>query len=352
MRPFLVGEYGDTSHYTIMLLGLDGHVAATTTAANGGMDDVPFPGTPQANCCTMKLVGFVRPAQPRAGVCCGVFLPFVSASNSRVYFPDGDTGVRFLAPDGTTGLATSVPNIKGRARAVFSVSPDDRRIAVSVFDWSTRPISLRIYLEDLAGGANHVELFSSTSQYEWPVGWHDGKLVLGVNPVPGGSAGWYHLVDPKSATRLAAIGGATCRVVGSLSPAGTACYEAPSGTSEVGSLKAVDWKGLATTFYRYKGGGWAPLSPDGSSIYIDESVSAPTYAVVRRDGGKTALALQSCAVGPGSPWWFDDRHLLYHSLVQDQCGFAILDVVSGSQVKVPALTGSWVDLVGRLPGGL
>jgi hypothetical protein len=213
-------------------------------------------------------------------------------------------------------------------------------------------MSLRIYLEDLAGGTNHVELFSSTSQYEWPVGWHVGKLVLGVHPVLGGSAGWYHVVDPKSATRLATLGGATCSVVGPLSPAGTACYEAPSGTSEIGSLKAVDWSGLTTTFYHYKGGGWAPLSPDGGSIYINESASAPSFAVVRRDGGKTVLALEPCAVGPGSPWWVDDQHLLYHALVQDQCGFAILDLVSGSQVKVPALTGSWADLVSRLPGGL
>jgi hypothetical protein len=368
-RPFAVisidSPNSGASHYTIWLVGLDGHVASSTTAASGGAEDVPFPGTPlQSECCSpaMQLVGFLQPAQPQAGVCCGVFLPFISVSNSRVYFPDGDTGVRFLAPDGTTGMATSVPNIKGRARAVFSVSPDDRRIAVSVFDWSTRPMSLRIYVEDLTGGANHVEIFSSTSRYEWPVGWHDGKLVLAVSPTAAAhnpyGASWYHLVDPLSADRLATLGGPTCQVVGALSPAGTACYELPGGLPNGGGwLKTVDWTGTATAFYRYANGGgldWAPLSPDGNSIYIEEGGGGPltSYGVVRRDGSKTALTLQPCAVGPGAPWWLDDRHLLYHSPVQDQCGLAILDVISGSEVKVLDVPSFWGSFVGRIPGGL
>ena len=80
-----------------------------------------------------------------------------------MYFPDGLTTLRFLAADGSTGIATSLPNLAGRARSIFAVSPDDKRIAVSVFDWSTRPMKMRIYVEDLAGGGHTVEIFSSAS---------------------------------------------------------------------------------------------------------------------------------------------------------------------------------------------
>jgi hypothetical protein len=38
-----------------------------------------------------------------------VLAPPVSASNSKVYFRDGDTKIRFLTSDGNVGDATTVP---------------------------------------------------------------------------------------------------------------------------------------------------------------------------------------------------------------------------------------------------
>src|SRR5205807_6911088 len=44
--------------------------------------------------------------------------------------------------------------------------------------------SLRLYVQDLHGGANHVEIFSSQHAWVWPVGWHAGKLVLAATSSP------------------------------------------------------------------------------------------------------------------------------------------------------------------------
>ena len=61
--------------------------------------------------------------------------PPVSASDDKVYYRDGDTQIRFIAPDGTSGAVTSVPG--GTARvSFFSVTPDDRRIAVLAEDFT------------------------------------------------------------------------------------------------------------------------------------------------------------------------------------------------------------------------
>src|SRR5438270_3025102 len=85
-------------NYSLAIVGSDGKVAATATAA------------------------------PRSGLQCsgaGPILPFptVSTSNSRVYYLDGNTAVKFLRPDGTLGSATSVPG-NGSIGSTFAVSPD------------------------------------------------------------------------------------------------------------------------------------------------------------------------------------------------------------------------------------
>src|SRR6266849_6392693 len=97
-------------------------------------------------------------------------LPYVSASNSRVYYLEGDREIHFLKADGTSGLVTTVPG-SATAHAAFAVSPDDERIAVALLDYSVDPVALTLYVEDL-GGAHHSELFTSTSKYVWPAGWH------------------------------------------------------------------------------------------------------------------------------------------------------------------------------------
>ena len=121
--------------YTVSLVGLDGRVAATASGAKRS-----------------------RPA--------GVFvqMPNLSASSSRLYFLDGDSKVMFLRPDGTTGLATTIP-LASSSAAVFAVSPDDTRIAVAILTFPF-PAKTRIYVENLSGGGNHIELFSSATVIE------------------------------------------------------------------------------------------------------------------------------------------------------------------------------------------
>jgi hypothetical protein len=126
-----MGTSGDSpGHYTIRIFTADGHLQAEYSAAVGG-DEIP-------------------PAMT-FGRCCAVIMPAFSLSDTSVYFPDGDGELRALRPDGSTLIVHKLPNVRGHARAFFAVSPDDRRIAISVFDWSVTPMNLRIYVEDSDG---------------------------------------------------------------------------------------------------------------------------------------------------------------------------------------------------------
>ena len=251
MGVFINAAPDPPGHYSVRIVSLDGQVRASYLAAVGG-DEIPAP----------LIFGRVP-----------VFLPTVSLSDTRVYFPDGDSQLRALAPAGGSSIVHQLPNVRGKTRAVFAVSPDGNRIAISLFDWSVTPMSLRIYVEDLMGGGNHVEIFRSTSVYEWPVAWHKGDLVLAVNPVGNASnpygAGAYHVAKASDGTRLAVMGGSDCLVVGPLSPSGTACASDCDATTTC--IEAVDWSGARSLIYRRpnamgSGASWSALSPDGTAV--------------------------------------------------------------------------------------
>src|SRR5260370_15119490 len=132
------------AQHTLTVVGLDGRSVAHATAAYGDQKAVPFPGSAAAGS-PSSMAGrgpqFIAyhdglPSLPTAGVCCDAFLPTLSISDTRVYFPDWPTAVRYLGRDGSTGLATSLPNPTPTTPAGFSISPDDRRIPIAVFDWS------------------------------------------------------------------------------------------------------------------------------------------------------------------------------------------------------------------------
>src|ERR1700730_789660 len=105
-----------------------------------------------------KVAGSAQASSP-AAVACGdgtsavVSMPG-STRNTRVYFMDGQGGVRFLAPSGATGRASTVP-IGSQRRSMFTVSPDDKRIAVVVSDFTSTGVAISLYVEDLAGAAHH-----------------------------------------------------------------------------------------------------------------------------------------------------------------------------------------------------
>jgi hypothetical protein len=138
VKNFLV-ETGST--YTLSIVAPDGHVAASTTARK-------------------RTVPYVQVGN-------------LSTSATTVYYLDGDADVRFLRPDRSTGLATHI-TLGSKQAAAFAVSPDNLRIAVSVLDYTRYPVSTRLYVEDLHGGTNHVQLFYSSNVMEWPIGWHAG----------------------------------------------------------------------------------------------------------------------------------------------------------------------------------
>src|ERR1700716_2643712 len=144
---------------------------------------------------------------PTVGHSSDAFPAALSHSYPRVCFPDGPTATRYLGRDGSTGLATTIPTPTAKTRAVFSVSPDDQRIAIAVFDWShAGPMISTVSVRDLRGGQS-VEVERAETLYGWPVGWHGGNLVLARIPALGGApnpnaAQAYALVNPSTGGNL------------------------------------------------------------------------------------------------------------------------------------------------------
>ena len=310
------GSSQDTAgHYTIRIVGTGAKLAASIVAVTGG-DEIPPP---------------LHAAQ--------VLLPKFSFSDSRVYLPDGDGELRALCPDGTTAVVHALPNVRGKSRAVFSVSPDDSRIALAVFDWSAAPMRLRIYVEDLNGGGHRSDLFSSTSAYEWPVAWHSGNLVIAAGPFGGSNpygAGSYHVVKASDGARLAVMGGPDCMVVGPFSLAGSACASICSATETC--VDAVDWSGVRTVIFRRpnsqgSGASWSALSPDGKLVTTG---AAGAYFGVAT--GSSVIPLNS-NTDSFTYWWVDQGHLmglwcLGASRASCTDKYAVVDIGTGSAVGI------------------
>jgi hypothetical protein len=286
--------------------------------------------------------------QPNAGVCCDAFLPTTSTSSTRLYYVEGPNTLRYIASDSTTGTIGTLPNVPGKSRAIFSVSPTDDRIAIALFDWSKRPMSVDIYVQDLYGGGNRVDIFSSTNLYEWPVGWHNGELVLAGEPSLGGSdnpyaASWYHLVDASTGSRLAVLAGSDCPAVGPLSTGGTACISASCHC-----IEKVDWSGKRLPTYVYKDpgeSGWAMLSPDGGSMIFVEIDGPREGSGIWHAGQISWLGVDDLA---SRDRWLDDQHALVTPCPDSHRCLGIQDLKTG---KITQLDGDG-EVVGMLPGGL
>lgn len=287
-----------------------------------------------------KVVGSAQPSTPTAVTCgdaaAAVVPRPISTSDDRAYYMDAQGVVRFITPQGETGRATTVP-VGGGRRSMFAVSPDDQRIAVVVADFTASGVSLRLYVEDLNGGTNHVDIFSSTGAFGlWPIGWHGAtNLVLAKVPSCSQGAGplsgalfELHVVDPATAVRRFTLGGSQCVIVDAPSPGGAVC----ENTSYTQGL-VLNWSGGTIRTFPIQGPVGAYLSPDGSEVALVDNVSTTLVA------HKKTLNLIACG-------WIDDDHLISGGDVQQQP--RIGTVTTGAVVPV-AVQGS---CAGRLPGGL
>lgn len=299
------------TNYTVSLVGIDGRVVSSAIAS-----------TPSSVTC--------------ANAAAAVIPPPISTSNTRVYFMDALGVVRFLAPNGDMGQATTVPIGPGR-RSMFAVSPDDSLMAVVVVDFTATGATTKLYLYQLQPGGAQLQTFAQTGAFTlWPTGWHGtSTLVLAKVPacVPGSGPFCcgpqeFHLVDPKTAVRRFTIGGPTCVIAGPPSPAGAVCE---NNNYDVATV--FDWTTAQINGFPIGGPTLAYLSPNGQSVAV---MSGTTTAIYKTN---TTFGFQVCG-------WIDDTHVFSGGDAQQPP--RVGDVTNGNAVPIAAQG----DCAGRLPGGL
>ena len=303
-----------------------------------------------------------------------------SELDTRLYYLDGDTTIRYLKADGSSGVAAEVPGTS-TTRPAFSVSPDDTRIAVSLMTWTNQHFHEQAYVEDLGTGAHHVALFNvdgnlgtdsstATTWLEMPLGWHDGDIVYGQTspwnqyiirpdlPVYNG----YSLVDPTSGAQVLSL----CQYDGQVlalfgifttppTAGGVLCQTGPFAATQV---QLRSWSG-------------AIIEKLGDGACAEPAAVAPDGTVALWDGGnfsgvcppnpqgKTRIVRGRATTevsAIGSPvGWIDDGHLV---VINQKGGYIdngdltnpmqVLTVSSGRLT-----TASFEGLfVGAVPGGL
>jgi hypothetical protein len=211
------------------------------------------------------------------------FMPTASASLTRAYYLNAGSQVRWLAPDGTGGFAIDI-HVSTNQQAGFAVSPDDKRIAVSIFSYGPLGqgdivppyIGMRMYVEDVAGGDHHVDIFTSNAVAEFPIGWVGGNLLVAVSfphccqgpPSLGNPylASSYHVVDPGTGRRLATICRSGSEPEGPVEPVGAMCRGATGGPPEYFHWNGDSFPAPAAV---PSGGPYLDaMSPDGSHFMI------------------------------------------------------------------------------------
>ena len=292
--PPITGVYGlILSAGTLQLIKPEGSIAATAPVAG-----------PSARYCSTQQDALNGQ-------------PPVSATNDRVYFRDGDTKIRMLVPPSGSVDVTTVPGGSSMV-SFFSVSPDDQRIAVLVEDLSsTTSIGIRLYIEDLIGGGHHADIYTTTTPKGktgttlWPMGWHQGALVLAVVPActfeaVGLQPTEWHLSNAVTGARVSTIRGTNCVLSTWPSAAGVGCID-PQGLTTL-----YDWAGkvVSVTGPGIQGAGFTTgLSPAGQSIFFSTGISlgqsTPTTRIVQLGPGPYATLQGHAACG-----WIDEDHLL------------------------------------------
>lgn len=262
----------------------------------------------------------------------------ISTSNKRVYFLDASGDINYLGPNGDQGVATKVPVGNGR-RSMFSVSPDDTRIAVVVADFSSNGASTKLYVEDLNGGGNHIDTFSeSGANTLWPLGWHGGNsyIVLAKVPscVPAGGLGpgqtELHLVDPATADRKYTIGNSGCTLTLVPVPAGVPCQRTD------GYVTILDWTGREARPGYTEAEPQVPmyLAPNGGRLAF-----SPRDGITAIEGTSMELHMVACG-------WIDNTHIF-----SGGGGSAVAQVGDYTTGMIGGVAAQG-QCAGRIPGGL
>ncbi len=306
-------DWVDSSTYTVNLVNTDGCVVASATAHTWS--------------------GYT----PNGATTETVTMP-TSESATRVYFLDGDSTVRYLALDGSTGVAAELPgSVTGRVS--FSVSPDNSRIAFSVMSWGSAGFEEQSYVEDLGTGANRTELFTirdgppglgGGGVAEEPIGWVNGDIVYGLlaavnqyspGPFPPPFEA-YHVAKPSNSQRLASIcaGSGNAWVFESgiytalPTATGVLCRVGDQQDQPIGTLVLVSWSGSQLrTIGDAACATPAAVSPGGNVATAGQvNVGTPpgqcsggSFTIkVNTNGISRTLAATGLVEG-----WMDDAHL-------------------------------------------
>jgi hypothetical protein len=254
-----------------------------------------------------------------------------------VYYLDGSQ-VRFIGPGSASGVATNIA-LGAYEQAGFSVSPDDQRIAVSVLSYASAPVGpenppykgMRLYVEDLNGGGHHLDIFSSATVAEYPIGWTGGRLVVAVstpwccqaaqlNPYAATS---YHVVDPSTGNRLVSLCDNRIGPEGPIETVGVFCAKVNAGPE----------------FYRWDGSQFAaPGAVPNPSQYLNAMSPDGTRVA---SGGQpiriwgppgTSLALRESGYVFG---WIDANRIVFGR--SDNTNLSVLDLTSGTSVDLTAI---------------
>jgi hypothetical protein len=313
----MLTDWVDSPTYTVNLVNTDGCIVASATAHT-------WPGYAPPDATTETVT-----------------MP-TSESATRVYFLDGDSTVRYLALDGSSGVAAELPgSVTGRVS--FSVSPDNSRIAFSVMSWGSTGFQEQSYVEDLGTGANRTELFTISDGppglggggvAEEPIGWVNGDIVYGLlealnqyspGPFPPPFEA-YHIAKPSNGQRLASIcaGSGNSWVFGSgiytALPAATGvlCRVGDQKDQPLGTLVLVSWSGIhLRTIGEAACATPAAVSPGGNvAIAGQVNLGTPPGQVVKCSSGPftikvstngTSRTLAATGLVEG---WMDDTRLV------------------------------------------
>jgi hypothetical protein len=331
----LFGPSLGSATYNITLVAADGHKVATAAARRAPLGPVPS-------------------------------LPTVSASASKVYYLDGPSQVKSLTPSGATANVIDLA-VASNQRAAFAVSPDDRQIAVAILEDADVPYRVRLYVQDLAGGARR-EILTTTTRVMWPVGWRSGQLVMALGRNFSDVGDHYFVNEtyancpecgyfPTEYLVLNATDGTPIRSLcvgeafsvtdppvdlgSNLTSAGVLCLR----NSAAGAVSSVvlGWDGrerLAPNVPINCAGPRALLSPDGELIAtgtfgLDSVYGCARPIVELKLIDRNGASVRRTDVKGRPAGWIDERHLAFRNAGPPE-ELEVLDVITGLITPVDA----------------